>query len=235
MPAGPGRPASRYEAAGSARDGPPPCCSTARPPAPGCGYKSAAGRAIIGKNWSQLETVAPRPVRDYQKIPAERVPGPPWSCPLPAVASAGSGARAAEQDAAVHRLIVDTARLVITSSAQVAAGEQDAARLGRVHRLASGRLARRHPGGAARRHRVGESWPPSPANTADVSAVDWLPRHSPRDVSGTRRGELWEPVAAPIRTAGRPLDERVIRTVVGERLRQARGAGRLDVNVVVAS
>jgi len=47
----------------------------------------------------QLETVAPRPVRDYQKISTERVPGPPWSCPLPEVASAGSGARAVEQDA----------------------------------------------------------------------------------------------------------------------------------------
>jgi hypothetical protein len=42
-------------------------------------------------------------------------------------------------------------------------------------------------------------------------------------------------VAAPIRTAGRPLDERVIMAVVGERLRQARGVGRLDVKVVAAS
>jgi hypothetical protein len=49
----------------------------------------------------------------------------------------------------------------------------------------------------------GGSWPPSPANTADVSAVDWLPRHSPRDVSGTRRGELWEPW---LRRSGRPAD-----------------------------
>ena len=46
----------------------------------GLRIQSTTGRAIIWKNWSQLETVAPRSVRDYQKISTERVPGPPWSC-----------------------------------------------------------------------------------------------------------------------------------------------------------